>query len=180
MNVKDEKNGIAVPKRPAKPLALSLLILLSGILIGAGLTFIIMQRQVPKPPPGPEYFSERWMRHLAGELQLTEEQKQKLEPIIQEHFKVMEKIRAEARPKIAAEIEQMNQAISTILTEPQKKIWEERQQRMREGFGRGPGQRRRGPDEGERRGDDERRGDRDGRPRWRGQDPNRPPRPEQP
>jgi hypothetical protein len=181
MNFADEKKPV-VPKNPLKPVLLSLLILFSGILIGAGLTYISMQRHIPsQPEPGPEYFSERMMRHLAGELQLTDEQKAQLEPVIETHFQSMNQIRMEARPRISEEIKQMNEAIMAILTEPQKQIWEDRVKRIREVFpregfgpGRGPGGRRRGPDGDERRpdgrpGDD----DRDRRRPWR-DDPNRP------
>lgn len=177
MNHPDEKKPIA-PARPLKPVLLSLLTLFSGILIGAGLTFIGMQRHIPqKPEPGPEYFSERMMRHLAGELQLTDEQKAQLKPVIEKHFESMNQIRMEARPRISEEIKQMNDAIMAILTEPQKQLWEDRVKRMREMFpregfgpGRGPGGRRRGPDGDDRR-DEDNRGDR--RRPWR-DDPNRP------
>jgi hypothetical protein len=180
MNHFDEKKSIA-PKGPAKPILLSLLILFSGILIGAGLTYISMQRHIPsKPEPGPEYFSERMMRHLAGELQLTEEQKAQLEPVIDKHFESMNQIRMEARPRISEEIKQMNEAIMAILTEPQQQIWEDRVNRMREvfpreGFGPGRGPRRRGPEGEDRRGDDRREEDDRGDKRrsWR-DDPNRP------
>lgn len=181
MNLADEKKPIA-PRHPLKPVLLSLLILFSGILIGAGLTFITMQRHIPsKPEPGPEYFSERMMHHLADELQLTEEQKAQLDPVIEKHFESMNQIRMEARPRISEEIKQMNEAIMAILTEPQQQIWEDRVNRMRqmfprEGFGpgRGPGGRRRGPDGDDRRPDDRRDDDdRDRRRPWR-DDPNRP------
>jgi hypothetical protein len=188
MNLAEDKSGIVVPKRPLKPVLLSLLILVSGILIGSGLTFISMQRNIPKnPEPGPEYFSERMMRHMVHELQLTAEQEEQLEPIIKKHFESMNQIRIEARPKISEEIKQMNEAMLMILTEPQKKMWEDRVQRMREvsprdgregfGPGRGPGQRFRGPEGEDRRPADE-EGFRDRRRLWRN-DPNMPERPDE-
>jgi hypothetical protein len=178
MNSLNETKSIA-PQRSFKPVLLSLLTLFSGILIGAGATFISMQRNMPKKPePGPEYFSQRMMRHLIDELQLTEEQRGIIQPVINRHFETIDKYRQEARPKISEEIKQMNEAIMAVLTEPQKQIWQDRIKRMREVFpregfgpGRGPGGRWRGSEGDNRRPQSEEEHD---RPRpWR-DDPNRP------
>lgn len=186
MNGQDEKHPQTAAPSPYKPMLFGVLILISGILIGAGLMYIRMQRHIPRnPEPGPEYFSERIMRHMVGELRLTPEQRGQIDPIIKQHFESMHQIRMEARPKISEEIKQMNEAILPVLTEQQKRRWQEQARQIREfpreGFDRqhGPGQEqwRRGPEGQQDRRPPSEDAFRDRR-RQRRDEPNMPDRPE--
>jgi len=134
-----------VPKPILKPVLFSLLTLLSGIIIGSGVTLMTADRFKSKPvPPGPEYLSGRMISHLVRELNLSPEQQQQLDPIVKQHMEAMDKIRQEARPQIAEEIKQMNDAIMALLDEGQQQIWNDKIQRMQDNFPRmgqhrGPG-----------------------------------------
>ena len=133
-----------------KPALFSALILISGIIIGAGLTLIITgdpdtQKSMP---PGPEYMSGRMVRRIAEELKLSPQQREQLNPIVQKHMKAMDDIRRQARPEISKELRQMNEEILSILDGSQKEIWRDRIQRMQKHFTqmrhrRNPGDRQR-------------------------------------
>lgn len=127
-----------------KPAIFSVLILISGIIIGSGVTLMTAERFQKKPvPPGPEYLSGRMVEHLIRELHLSPEQQQQLDPIVKQHMEAMDKIRQDARPLIAEEIKQMNDGIMALLDEGQEQIWNNKIQRMQDNFPRM--RQRRGP-----------------------------------
>ncbi len=150
MSQSELKSKRSVATGALKPILFSLLILISGIVIGAGLTLIITGNPGGQNslPPGPEYMSGRMLRHIAGELKLSQQQQEQLKPIIQQHMKAMDDIRKQASPEISKELKQMNEEILGILDEPQKEIWQDRVRRMQEHFT--PRRRHRSP--GENRG----------------------------
>jgi hypothetical protein len=150
-----------------KPILFSILILISGVVIGAGLTLILTGDSGTSQslPPAPEYMSSRMVERIAKELRLSPEQHTQLGPIVQQHMKAIEDIRKQARPEINNELKLMNEKILSILDEDQRPVWKGKIQRMQEHFskmghrrdsgggrrdGRGPGwrprreQRRRG------------------------------------
>ena len=150
MNQFDLKSKQSHTMSALKPILFSALILISGIVIGAGLTLIITggPNTQKSLPPGPEYMSARMVKRIAGELKLSPQQREQLKPIIQRHMKAMDDIRQQARPEISKELKQMNEEILSILDGPQKEIWQDRIQRMQEHFTRmrhrrSPGDRRR-------------------------------------
>ena len=154
MNQSNIKSEYISTTRTLKPILLSLLILISGIIIGAGITLILTGNSATSKtmPPGPEYMSRRMVNRIVNELKLSPQQQEQLNPIVQKHMKAMEDIRQEARPKISAEIKQMNEEIASILDDRQKEIWQDNIKRMRERFNqmrrhRNPDDRQRGENE---------------------------------
>lgn len=175
MNQSESKPERLPATSALKPILFSTLILISGIAIGAGLTLIITgDSDTPKSlPPGPEYMSVRMVERIVRELKLSPQQHEQLRPIVQKHTKAMEDIRQEARPKISSEIKEMNEEIIAILDERQKKIWQDKIQRMQEHFTRM--RHRRSPDDGRRSGRDSNSQPRRGERRPDNRFPERPP-----
>ncbi|MCI0500042.1 MAG: hypothetical protein L0Y36_10280 [Planctomycetales bacterium] len=135
-----------------KPLLFSILILVSGIVIGSGITLMVMPQQTsPDLPPMPEFVSERMVGRMMQELHLSPQQQEQLKPIITKRMSAIDAIRTEAQPKIRQEIEAMNEEILAILDNAQKQLWQDRIKRMQEGFQRmhrrRPGEERRDQDE---------------------------------
>ena len=162
MTCPDTKPDVFTGKRPLKPVVFSVLTLISGIVIGAGLT-LLFKKPTPKIPPGPEFMSSRMLERIIYELQLPPEQAEQLKPIIRKHMTALDQIRGSVRVKVSEEIKQMNEEILSVLQPPQKQMWEERMQRLQDHFTnmrqrRGPGGERRegprpefGPDQPDRR-----------------------------
>ena len=162
-----------------RPILLSTLILVSGIVIGSGLTLIVTSNSDnPKSlPPAPEYMSARMLERIVRELKLSPEQHEQIQPIVQQRTEAMELIREIARPQISSEIKLMNEEIIAILDEGQKQLWKKTSKEMQERFTR-MGQRRGQGDSrrGGRDSDPERRGDEgqgEGRREGRDSDPER-------
>jgi hypothetical protein len=152
-----------------------LVILLAGLVIGISSTLMLVRHRPMGPPPGPEFITDRVLDDLRGELGLSPDQAKKIRAIMKERMQEVDKIRIEARPKIVEQLRLMNEEISAVLTEEQRRIWQQNwrqqfhpfQREMRPGGPRpGEGPRRRGgPPDRMRRG-----------PQWLGPppDPNRP------
>jgi hypothetical protein len=150
MNQSDPKAEHLPVTPERKAILFSALTLVSGIIIGAGLTLIVTGNSNTQKslPPAPEYMSGRMVKRIAEELKLPPEQREQLGPIVQKHMKAMDDIRQDARPKIMEEIEQMNDEIMAILDEGQQKLWQDKMKHMQEHFTRM--RNRRGPDGGRR------------------------------
>lgn len=136
-------------KSVAKPVLFSILILVSGIIIGSGMTLIISEKLENKLTPKTwEHMSNRMIQHMIRELRLSPEQRDQIKPIIQKHMKAMDVIRRDVYPKISEELEQMNEGIMAVLDERQQQIWQDKSRRMRDLHRmrehRGPGGGRRG------------------------------------
>ncbi|MHC5082607.1 MAG: hypothetical protein ACYTET_01530 [Planctomycetota bacterium] len=135
MQQTNEQSDIPTPRGTLKPICFSLIILLSGVIIGSGLTMMTMSRMRPKPDNrGWEWVSAHTIRRMERELGLSPEQKAQLDPIIKKHTLAMDDIRQEAKPKFAKEMKAMNEGIQSILDEHQKQLWQDKIRKMEEMF----------------------------------------------
>lgn len=137
-----------------------LVILIAGIVIGGASMSIFTAHRLGKPARGREFNSLQVIPPLRRNLDLTKEQTEKIKPIIDEHMTKLYELRENARIEIENTLKQMNEDISKILTERQRRIWqreldrlqrEVRRDRQRRN-GMGPGPRRGNEEAGPRRG----------------------------
>ena len=142
-----------------------LVILIAGAVIGGSSMLILAPKKFKRPQLGPDIASGRMVGQLHRELRLTPEQTKKIKPILKEHMEMLHNIRIDAQDQIDEALEQMNEQISDILTDRQKKMWESRLQRLQRPlrgggprWGEGPGGRFRGGQQDRFRG----RGEQDG------------------
>jgi len=133
-----------------------LIILVAGVVIGGSAMLIFAPEKLTRPPGAPEFASGRMVGQLQRELRLSPEQAEKIEPVLKEHMETLNNIRFDAREQIDEALEQMNEQISSILTERQKRMWESRLHRLQSPLRGGPG-RGQGPGGGRyRRGEQDR------------------------
>ncbi|MHC4115936.1 MAG: hypothetical protein ACYSWO_00365 [Planctomycetota bacterium] len=122
-----------------------LVILIAGVVIGGASMMILAPEKLMKPPRGPEFGSQRMIPYLRRDLRLSVEQEAKMRPILENHLKKLNEIRMEARSEIEQALAQMNEGISEILTEEQKRIWRRSLERVEREFYRGGPHRGGGP-----------------------------------
>ena len=101
-----------------------LVILLAGIVIGAASMSILAPDRLTRPPQPPETATRMMIGRLRRELGLSPEQDEKIGPILQKHLQKLDDIRAGARTEITEQLQQMNEGVSAVLTEEQKRIWQ--------------------------------------------------------
>lgn len=149
---------------PAKSVLLGLVILAAGVAIGAGAMFLHLSRQPNRPDREPERFTEIMLHRLSDELNLTDAQRRTLEPIIRTHHRTLSDIRAQVRPQIVEQLEQLDEAILDVLDDQQAQLWQDRARQLEQHFptfrgrrgdgsGRGEGPGRRQPGMGPGRGE---------------------------
>lgn len=125
---------LAVPPTRRRGMFVGLLaaVFLSGGIAGAGIGWMIAQRQFLDDLRHPGRLPDRMTRMVRNELGLSEEQSKKVDEIMHKHHEVIEAIRAETRPRMVAEFNAIGNEVAQVLTEEQKVKW----QAMRERFGK--------------------------------------------
>ena len=125
-----------------------LIILLAGTLIGASSMFLV-RRKFKSPYPPPTVIVGRILEREKDILNLSSEQVEKLKPIFKKHIEKFDEIRTTAREQITEQLKFMNDEVSSILDENQKKLWQQHLKDMQRRWpprrGR-PGSRRRSYD----------------------------------
>jgi hypothetical protein len=119
-----------------------LVILLAGIVIGAAGVMIMNRCRPVAPPPAPEVAGERLMRGLDRHLDLTPGQAEAIKPVIRKHMQKLREIRMSARPRIVEQLRLMNEEVSSLLDDRQRRLWQDHLRRLQRRLEEGP--RRRG------------------------------------
>jgi len=120
-----------------------LVILLAGVVIGAGAVLIwAAPRTAARLPPrvpgpdgdisGPMGPAEVIVQRLKRSLQLSGQQVQAVRPIVREHMANLNRIRQETRPKVAEQLRLMGQRVEEKLNRDQRRLWDEQFRRLHE------------------------------------------------
>ena len=134
---------------------LSLIILISGIIIGSAGTMLIQKKHPQKPAAGPGA-AARMTHRLQERLDLTEAQIAEIEPVIKVYMDKLREIQEKARPAIREVLDDLKTDISKLLTEEQNEAWKRHLKAIERRFdkhrriqkGPGGGRHRRGPGKG--------------------------------
>jgi hypothetical protein len=118
-------------RRPWRSFLLGLIILFCGILIGAGITVILLQRVVLYAIHHPEEVPNRLTERLRNKLSLTDEQTKKVKAILTERQKALRELRRVMRPKVERELEHLREDVAAVLDKDQSHKWRKRFDRLR-------------------------------------------------
>ena len=108
------------------PVLLALVIFVSGVLVGGGLTFKIITSGFKRSFQDPEVSAERITNRMKRRLDLTDEQFVQVRRIILEQQKAFQSMRKQVRPQLEAQIEKTRQELAAVLTPEQARKWEKR------------------------------------------------------
>lgn len=108
------------PRRRFKSIALSLVILLCGVIIGSGLTILFLRSHILSILDNPSHLTELAANRLAARLGLEEDQRAAVYQILQERQESLQKIRATIWPEIEAQNKETYDRISALLNEDQQ------------------------------------------------------------
>jgi hypothetical protein len=159
----EEEAGSLPPPKPSlwRQLALGLVILVCGIVIGAS-GGLLLGKRLWHPPRDP--MPRDVMPRMTERLNLTPEQQKQIGQIVSKRLVAVAEIRKEMRPRIGEQMQLMQSEVAEVLNAEQKAEWRRwfrEVQRARPGAP--PGWPRGGPD-GRQRGRDGFRGPRPGQP----------------
>ncbi|HJN17379.1 MAG TPA: hypothetical protein QGH10_17875 [Armatimonadota bacterium] len=145
----EEQTTLAPPPAPRslwREIALGLVILLCGGVIGSCMTILFARKAVIRSAFSDEQRWEQMVPIMLRGLNLSREQDETIRPIIDEHLKETMEIRNDARVEAAQELREMEEAVAAELTPEQLGRWRKTLAGYRMG-GRQGGQRG-GPGEG--------------------------------
>ncbi len=115
-----------------KQVLLGLIILVSGIALGAGGTVIlgrkIFIRQIERQRNG--WLSVSIARRLTSDLGLSPQQTTQVEAIVKRRIEAVGRIREESRPQVEEQFKLMRSEISGVLDARQAKLWRDEFDRM--------------------------------------------------
>jgi hypothetical protein len=122
-----------VPPRRNRGMFMGLLaaVFVSGGVVGGGAGMLITQQQFSDCLRHPERMPARMMAMFKSELNLTDEQTKQVDEIVCRHHEQIESIRAEVRPRFAAEFNALHDEVNAVLTDAQRAKWEEMRERFR-------------------------------------------------
>jgi len=98
-----------------------LIILTAGIVIGGASMSIFASHKTESTPPPRQY--DNLMPRLTRTLGLTQQQIDKIKPILDKNMQKLWDIREDARIDIVNILEQMNKEVTSVLGEDQKVVW---------------------------------------------------------
>ncbi len=103
-------------------------LVLIGIFVAGGLSGWVVANGVARRhaslPPPPEVWIARQIAHVAQELQLTPEQKERIKPIVKRTTEALDKLRHQSMPAVHGILEHMETDIAEQLTPEQRAKFE--------------------------------------------------------
>ena len=114
-------------RRPRwRGVVLGLVILLCGIVIGAGAAAIIMPRQLSRDFAFSRQRAQAMMVRTTEDLGLSPEQSRQVERIIAKRLRAVDGIRADNRARVQEQIELMKGEVMAVLDQRQAQLWASR------------------------------------------------------
>lgn len=120
----------AKPKRPSRRrstllmVLLGAVILLSGIVIGSGVTLLWLQHRLLYMVHHPEDAPKTIALRLQSKLDLTDEQTKQIEALFRERQKHIQALRREVQPRVVEQLTQAREEVARVLTAEQAKKWQ--------------------------------------------------------
>jgi len=100
---------------------LCLVVFGSGMIFGAGLTVVTINRHVRRVVHHPELAVKGFMRVMARRLDLDDGQKQQIRAILAKRQAVLQRLRTRYQPQVEVQLAQLVTEIDTVLRPGQKK-----------------------------------------------------------
>jgi hypothetical protein len=111
---------------------LTLVVFVSGFVLGAGTATLVIRNQVLSAIHHPER-SPAWIAaKLRRSFHLSAEQTQQVEEILQARQAALQAIRCEVQPRVVAELDLAEQEIAAVLDQQQRAQWHKAFQQLRE------------------------------------------------
>ncbi len=115
-----------------------IVILLAGIAIGGAAMSILSEHKLTNSPVPTLDASNNLMPRLRQTLGLNQEQSSKIRPILESHIQKLLQVRENARLDIYNTLEEMGKEINPLLSEMQKRVWQQELVRIQRDFSPAP------------------------------------------
>jgi hypothetical protein len=102
---------------------LALLIFVSGVVVGGGVTLIAVRNRALRAIHHPEEAPPRIAARLRSALALSAEQTRQVETIVRTRQQALQAIRREVQPRVVAELDRVESEIAAVLDAEQRAKW---------------------------------------------------------
>ncbi len=130
-NVHDSLPAPRAKHRWLRGILLGSVILLCGMLIGAGLTVHTIARGLARGIQNPERVTEHITEHMRSRLDLSDPQADSIHAILTKHQVQLRDILVEIHPHLKDELMAIRAEIKAVLTPEQSEAWGKRMDRLR-------------------------------------------------
>jgi hypothetical protein len=107
-----------------KSWVLALVVFVSGVAFGSGLTVVVAVRRVQFAIQHPDEARQRLTSHLVKRLELNADQADRVQEIMKRRQRALMEIRREVQPRVEGELEGMRGDVSAVLNAEQRANWE--------------------------------------------------------
>lgn len=118
-------------KRRWLKVLLLLVIFVSGMVIGSGLTIMGIVHHMRSQMSDPAQRALNWTHRLSRRLDLSPQEEQAVLPVMQDASQRFEVIRQEVYPRVEAELDRMQQEVAAVLPKDKVATWESQFQTLR-------------------------------------------------
>lgn len=122
---------IAPRRRRWVSILISLVLLGSGAILGAGVTVLVIVRQVQYRIHHPEQFPRLMANRMSRRLDLNADQHTQVERILREHQRALMTLRQQMQPRLEAELDAIRSDIAGVLNANQREEFEDWLSRLR-------------------------------------------------
>ena len=129
-----QRPRVGVPRR-VKIALLALLLVVSGTVIGSGATLLVVKHRVLAAMNDPQSaLKPVLMRRLDRELNLTEEQYDQVDTLLDDHLRKLRAIRRSVWPEVIAVNDDLRQSVGNVLDDEQREAFFARFDEIRSTF----------------------------------------------
>lgn len=126
-------HNAARKRRYAKAIALLLVAVLAGVIIGVGGAVLFMNKRMHRVPPRPDAIADAMVNRMGSMLSITPDEDARLRAIAHNHMKRVDEIREKSFDDMHGVFRLMNDEIDTLLGPERAGVWKEyRDKRARE------------------------------------------------
>lgn len=109
-----------------RSILLGLVILLCGMVIGAGVALVCVQKIVVHAIHNPQETPGRIAERMKSKLKLTDEQTRQVKAILSERQKALHALRREWQPRVVQELDKTKEEVTKVLTPEQARAFRDR------------------------------------------------------
>jgi len=106
-------------------LVLTLVIFLSGVLVGTGTTVLVIRNRALGVIHHPETMPQRMVNRLRWPLGLSDEQAAELKRVFERRQASLQRLQRRFQPKFEAELDQIEAEVAEALDEEQQRRWQQ-------------------------------------------------------
>ena len=118
-------HNAARKRRYAKAVALILVAVLAGVIIGVGGAVLFLNKKMHRVPPRPEAIADAMINRVGELVTITPDEDARLRVIAHEHMNEVDEIREQSFEDMHVVFRRMNDQVDTLLGPERAKVWKE-------------------------------------------------------